>query len=125
MKKNEFKVNLDKDNNTLTVEVKVDLKGPASEVTYYDMSRVLNELKNRGYNVSERQCFDKSAPVRSDNGKENTSGTWRFKLSNEKATKPAAAAAEKKPTIKKTPKKTTKKTTRQTTQSVLKSYNKG
>ena len=80
MKKNEFEVKLDEKTNILSVHVKVDAQPRWKGLSYYDMPRILTELKKLNYKVSEKDCFDKSRPVRSYDGEKNTSGIWRFKL---------------------------------------------
>jgi len=89
MKKDEFEVNFDEKTNILNVHVNVDARPQWQGISYYDITRVLTELKKLNYKVSERDCFDKSRPVRSDDGERNASGVWKFKLPKEETVQPS------------------------------------
>jgi len=88
MSQDKFEVSIDEKTNILSVYVEVDARPHWKGFSYYDISRVLAELKKLNHNVSEKNCLDKSRPVRSDDGERNTSGVWRFKLPKQKIVQP-------------------------------------
>ena len=113
MDKKDYKVTLNKESNTVSIEVKVDVRPKNAGTKYYDLRDVLQELKKLGHEASERSCIKRSAAVRSDDGERNASGVWEFALSKKETPKPAQdkpkpAQAKKRASTKKTSRKTTK-----------------
>ena len=127
MSQDKFEVNVDKETHTLYVNVEVRNRPVWQGISFYDTSRVVAELNKQGYNVTERDCTNRSRPVRSDDGKgeEYSKTKWEFKLAsnskeNKKTTKTVPKAVPK--AVPKTTKKTstkTKKTTRKSADSVV------
>jgi len=115
MKKDKFEVNLDEQTNILSVHIKVEARPGWKGLSYYDMTRVLTELKKLNYKVSEKDCFDKSRPVRSDDGERNASGVWKFKLPKKETVQPPKPPKPSKPLKSKQPKPAATKSTTDTT----------
>lgn len=115
MEKEEYKLSLNEKTNILSVHVSIATLPKHKGVVFYDTVKVLAELKKSGYEVTERDCVQRHKPVRSDYGKNHTSGVWEFQLplSTEKVEK------EPKPKISPIKNTLTKKTSRKKRKSVV------
>ena len=140
VKKDKFKVSLDKEKKILYADVTVYVKPEWLGVAYYSTTEVVAELYKQGYKIKGNDCIKPNKSVlRSDNGNGKVfTGRWSFKYSDPAANKkekvapkksvekPKETTVRKKSNTKQTPKTVhaTKETKKETTKDILEAYKK-